>query len=296
MTASGPDPRRHPWRGDLAAAHLRGRVPARAFVEGAPHRVRAGCASLRGTPDPAASPTSQLLYGEGFTVYDTRNGWAWGQNATDDYVGWVRDKALAPGAPTPATHVVTALRSFVFPEPDLKTPPLDALPLSARVTAVDEHGGYLRLADGGWVFAGHLAPPDWHEPDLLRTALRLTGVPYLWGGRSPWGIDCSGLAQLSLRCAGIACPRDSDMQRDEVGQAIDLDTLGRGTEAGSGTDAGWRRGDLVFFAGHVGLMVDGARLLHATAFTMTVVVESLADVAGRAGGIVAARRLAPSCG
>lgn len=275
------DPRRHPYRPDLAAAHLRGRVEAERFVDGVPHRVRTGVAGLRGEPDAAARHTSQVLFGETFTVYETRDGWSWGQCATDGYVGWVRGQSLARDVQAP-THVVAAVRSFLFPEPDLKTPPRDAIPMGAPVTVLREVNGYAELAGGGWLFARHLCAPDVREPDPVATAERLLGVPYLWGGRTPLGIDCSGLAQLALLRAGIPCPRDSDMQRDEVGARISDD----------GTGVAYRRGDLVFFPGHVGLMLDGGHLLHATAYTMTVTVEPLADVAARAGGITAVRRLA----
>ncbi len=274
------DPRRHPHRPDLAAAHLQGRVEAERFVEGVAHRVRSGVAGLRGAPDAAARHTSQLLFGEIFTVYDTHNGWSWGQCATDGYVGWVRGQSLVRDLPTP-THVVTAVRSFLFPEPDMKTPPRDALPLGAAVTVLSEVNGYAELAGGGWLFSKHLSPPDLYEPDPAATAGRLLGVPYLWGGRTPLGIDCSGLVQVALLRAGIPCPRDSDMQRQEVGALISED----------GTGVAYQHGDIVFFPGHVGLMLDADRLLHATAYTMTVTIEPLADVAARAKGITAVRRL-----
>lgn len=280
MTPS-PDPRRTPWRPDLAAAHLQGAVEAARFVTGAPHRVTAGTVTLRGAPDETARQTSELLYGEGFTVYDRQAGWAWGQGARDGYVGWTRDSALTPGAPAAATHVVTVLRSFLFPLPDLKAPVTDTLPLGAEVAVVEESGAYRRLADGGWVFARHLAPIGTTEPDPVAVAERLLGVPYLWGGRTPLGIDCSGLVQLGLHRAGIPCPRDSDMQRAEVGAWLSAD----------GAGVAYRRGDILFFPGHVGFMVDGADLLHATAHTMTVTIEPLADVAARAGGITGVRRL-----
>ena len=279
---NGPlDPRRHPYRPEIAAAHLEGQVESARFAKGVPHRVRTGVAGLRGEPDAQARHTSQLLYGETFTVYDTRDGWSWGQCATDGYVGWTRTQSLAADVHAP-THVVTALRSFLFPEPDLKTPPRDAIPLGAPVSVVRMVNGYAELAGGGWLYAKHLSAPDTVEPDPVATAERLLGVPYLWGGRTPLGIDCSGLVQLALLRAGLPCPRDSDMQRGEVGELVSGD--------GSGVD--YRHGDIVFFPGHVGLMLDGARLLHATAFTMTVTVEPLADVAARAGGITAVRRLA----
>jgi len=275
-----PDPRRHPHRADLAAAHLKGIVEADRFVEGVPHRVRSGVAGLRGEPDAKARHTSQLLFGETFNVYDTRDGWSWGQCGTDGYVGWTRTQSLSSELFAP-THVVTAVRSFLFPEPDLKTPPRDAIPLGAPVTVLRTVNGYCELAGGGWLYGKHLSTPDALEPDTVATAERLLGVPYLWGGRTPLGIDCSGLAQLALLRAGIPCPRDSDMQRDEVGTLLSAD----------GAGVAYRRGDLVFFPGHVGLMLDGERLLHATAHTMTVTIEPLDDVAARAGGISAVRRL-----
>ena len=278
------DPRRNPVRAELAASHLRGQVDAARFADGEAHRVCVGHAGMRADPT-ATRLTSELVFGETFTVYDRHDGWAWGQNGTDGYVGWVRQEALRPGA-VEATHVVSDLRGFVFPEPDLKGVPLDALPLGARVRVVDEVKGYMALEGGGWIYAKHLSPLGWAEPDPVRTAERLLGVPYLWGGRSTWGIDCSGLAQLALICAGIACPRDSDMQREEVGELVSRD----------GRDCDYQRGDLVFFPGHVGIMLDPRHLLHATAFTMTVTDEPLEDVTlrvdpTRAGGILAVRRV-----
>lgn len=289
MTAP-PDPRRHPYRPGLAAAHLRGLVAADRFVDGVPHRVRTGVAGLRGSPDASATQTSQVLFGETVTVYDRQGNWAWGQCGTDGYVGWVHAQSLSPEVEAP-THVVTALRSFLFPAPDLKTPPRDAIPLGAPVTVLREENGYMALAGGGWLYGKHLAPLDGTgrstDPDFVATAQRLLGVPYLWGGRSPLGIDCSGLVQLALLRAGIACPRDSDMQRAEVGDLVSAD----------GKGVAYHRGDIVFFPGHVGFMLDGRHLLHATAFTMTVTVEPLEDVVARvdptrAGGILAVRRLA----
>lgn len=275
------DPRRHPIRPDLAATHLRDRIDAPRYASGEAHRVVAGRTPMRNQPDAAARCTSEALFGEPFTVYDRADGWAWGQNGFDGYVGWVTAEALAPGPPPDPTHRLGDLRGFLFPAPDLKEPPLGAVGLGARVTVREERAGYGLLADGGWISLHHLRPLAWREPDPVATAERLLGVPYLWGGRTPWGIDCSGLVQLALDCAGVACPRDSDMQRDETGTAISADGIG----------ITCRRGDLVFFPGHVGLMLDDSRLLHATAHRMTVSVEPLEDVALRAGGITGVRRL-----
>lgn len=292
----GPlDPRRHPYRPDLAAAALKGRVTAGRFVEGVPRQVRVGAAGVTNTPDAAASRTSELLYGEVFTVYDTvadsgtetrtgtgtgTGGWAWGQNAADGYVGWVRAEALAAD-PVAPTHTVDALRSFIFPQPDMKAPPVDALSLTTPVTVVGEERGFKALARGGWIFARHLVPLGTTGGDPVATARRFLGVPYLWGGRTSLGIDCSGLVQIALAHVGIPAPRDSDMQRAELGTLI----------ADTGHGVAFEPNDLVFFPGHVGIMVDGGSLIHATAFTMAVTIEPLPAVAERAGGILAVRRL-----
>ena len=288
-----PDPRRHPWRADLAAAGLEGRVPAANFVAGTVRRVREGCAPLKFTPTDEAELASQLLFGESFTVYDEAGGWAWGQNASDGYVGYVPARALAADVPRP-THRVTALRSFIYRQPILKRPPLDVLSLTSPLTVAGEaENGYLPLVGGGWVFAKHVAGLECIDSDHVATALRFLGIPYLWGGRSSLGIDCSGLVQIALAAAGVAAPRDSDMQRAEVGSSL-------GPVPPDGAGVAVRRGDIVFFPGHVGIMLDGERLVHATAFAMAVTIEPLAEVIGRTdpsrgGGLLAVRRL-PAAG
>jgi cell wall-associated NlpC family hydrolase len=292
-----PDRRRHPWRPDIAAAGLEGRVPSLRFSAGVPGQVRHGSTSLRTAPDDQAEQASQLLYGEAVTVYDQAEGWAWVQNHSDGYVGYVRAAALDPRVTAPS-HRVRALGSFVLPRPELRAPARDRLSLGAPVTVTGEDNGYARLACGGWVFARDLAPLTETEPDLAATALRLLGVPYLWGGRTSLGLDCSALVQLALAAAGIAAPRDSDMQRTETGQPLPVSAEGA-AGAGAGGDGGFRRGDLVFFPGHVGIMLDRDTLVHATAFVMAVTVEPLAAVIARTdpsrgGGLLAARRLGPA--
>jgi hypothetical protein len=280
------DRRRHPLRDDLAAACLQGRVDAPRFVEPVPHRVTVGRAGLRTAPDAGRPLDTEVLFGEGFDVYDRRaDGWAWGQCATDGYVGWVRGEALAPG-PAPASHRLTARYSFLFPAPDIKAPVLDTLPMGARLDAVGVQGRFLALADGaGFVFADHAAPveapPRFTDP--VAVAESLIGVPYLWGGRTPLGIDCSGLVQLCLAAVGVAAPRDSDMQRDELGDRV-------------GPEEHPRRGDVACFPGHVAFMRDETHVVHATAFTLSVGVEPLADVARRAdptrdSGLIGFRRV-----
>ncbi|HEV7368055.1 C40 family peptidase [Arenibaculum sp.] len=275
-----PDPRVTPYRPDLAAASLRGVVEAGRFVEGAPRQARLGRAPIVGEPDPAARRVSELLFGEVFTVYDERPGWAWGQCAADGYVGWVPAQALSDRVHAP-THRLKALRSFVFPEPDLKTPPLDTLSLGTPLAVAGERSGWCGLAGGGWVFARHVEPVGADPHDPVETALAFLGTPYLWGGRSSIGIDCSGLVQAAFAMANLQVPRDSDMQRAAIGTLASPD----------GRDFAFRRGDVVGFPGHVGLMLDAERLVHATGFHLAVCIEPVAAVAERAGGILAVRRV-----
>lgn len=276
------DPRVHPYREDLAAAYLQGRVAAARFIDGVPCQIRSGFAAVKEEPSFEARQSTELLFGESFTVLDEQDGWAWGQNGTDGYVGWLRVEALDADLTVP-THKVSALRTFVQPEPDLKLPFLDVLSMGARVVVTGEQGDWRQIDGGGWVHARHLAPIAEDAPDFVAVAERFVGTPYLWGGRTSIGIDCSGLVQLALLAAGIHCPRDSDQQAATLGSLV----------SGDGQDVAFNRGDLVFFPGHVGIMTDAHTLLHANAFHMQVVAEPLADVVARAGakGINAVKRL-----
>lgn len=220
---------------------------------------------MRGTPDAAARAVSQLKYGEGFAVVDVTGGWAWGYGLHDGYVGYVPVEALGPAGGA-ASHVVSAVSAPLFATPDIKAAVVADLPIGARVVAGEEAGDFLAI-ERGWLHRRHAVAADTVAADAVAVAERLIGAPYLWGGRGARGIDCSGLVQLALGFAGTSAPRDSDQQR----------TLGR--EIGEG-DA-LRRGDLIFFPGHVGLMADGERLLHANAFWMATVIEPLADVVAR---------------
>lgn len=272
----GLDPRTTPARPDLAADHLRGQVTAARFAAGTPMRVAAATAPLRAAPDHAAGLLTEALFGEAASVYERRGGWAWLQLATDGYVGWMPDDVLAPPGAAQPTHKVAALRTLVFPAASIKLPPLAALSIGSLVSVVEisSDSALAELATGGFVPRRHLAALDAFEPDFVAVAERFLGAPYLWGGRSSLGLDCSGLVQLSLAAAGILAPRDSDMQEAAVGEAV----------AAAGP---FRRGDLLFWPGHVAIARGDGSIVHANAHHMAVAIE---DADGALARIAAALR------
>ncbi len=284
MSPGRPDPRVTPARQDLAAAHLRGRVQAARYVEGTLKRMFEPVVPLRRAPQRDLGLETEALFGERVMVYESNEeGWAWGQLELDGYVGWLPAGALAdPGRP--ATHRVAALGTFLYPRPDIKTPPLVALPFGSRLAIAREESKFAVTEEGAFVPLQHLVPVGHREPDYVATARRLLGVPYLWGGRSPLGLDCSALVQLALQAAGIECPRDSDMQAG-LGSAVDF----------GGDLKKLKRGDLVFWQGHIGLVAGEGRFLHANAHHMAVAEEPLNEAVQRirAGGleILTVRRL-----
>ena len=256
------DPRLTPARPDLAAERLRGEVEAARYATPVRMRVTLGVAPLRSRPG-AKGLASELVYGSEFEVYESAGGLAWGQATRDGYVGYVPAGALE-AANGPPTHRVTATLSHLYPGPDLKTAPLTPLPMNALLSGTVE-GGWL-VTRRGCVPAQHVAPADEAAADWVAEAERFAGTPYLWGGGSALGIDCSGLVQAARWAGGFDCPRDSDMQ------------AGCGREV---AQADLRRGDLVFWRGHVGVMLDGARLLHANAHHMACAAEPLAGAIDR---------------
>jgi cell wall-associated NlpC family hydrolase len=261
------DKRTNAFRPDLAASHLRGEVESRHFVDGTVYEVIDPIADVRRAPAPDAALDTQALFGERVTVYETTDeGWAWGQLASDNYVGWLPANALAtPG--DAATHRVIVPRTLCFPGPDIKLPPLAALPLGATVASARQEGRFA-VAQNGWHLpVGHVAPLAATYRDFVAVAEMLLGAPYLWGGKSVLGIDCSGLVQVSMHAAGLACPRDSDMQQDALGQTVAIEDV--------------TRGDLVFWKGHVAIARDARTLIHANAFHMMVAQEPLAGALTR---------------
>jgi cell wall-associated NlpC family hydrolase len=287
---TGLDARLNAFRPDLADMALRHRVEASRFVPGLPHRVAAAQAPVRSAPSADSTLLTEALCGEAVLVFERNaDGWAWVQLRRDNYVGWMPADCLGESEPAP-THKVSALRTLVFSGPDIKTRPLAGLPLGAEIAvtgeAEDRNARYALVAPAGAVVRQHLAPLDASESDWTAVAERFLGTPYLWGGKTSLGIDCSGLVQVALQACGIAAPRDTDMQ--EAAIAVPL-------EAGA-AEGRLRRGDLVFWKGHVGIMVDAERLLHANAFHMAVAIEPLRvtveRLLARGAAVTSIRRLA----
>jgi cell wall-associated NlpC family hydrolase len=268
------DPRLHAYRPDLADLRLKGLVEAERFVEGRPATVSAPVADMRAAPRPDSGINTQLLRGDTVTVFEKSEGFAWVQSDFDEYVGYVAEADLSPTGPQP-THRVIVPRTFVYPGPDLRLPRMEVLSLgselSVLVTAETRGTRYAQLDSGGWAVESHLGAKDLFASDYVAIAESLISTPYLWGGTSAFGIDCSGLVQLSLRLAGRSAPRDSDMQAGRLGLALEPDPDYQNL----------LRGDLVFWKGHVAIMTDPETIIHATGSTMMVTREPLKDAIDR---------------
>lgn len=263
------DPRVTLARSDLAARALEGLVPAKAYADTEAMVAAVAAAPLRRSPDPAGEQLDQLLFGELFDVLEVRDGFAWGQARRDGYVGFVETAALAPARAAP-THRVRAIRTYAFAEPSIKSRALGPYSINALATVEAREGRFAKAAGSGWFVEAHLAAigADF-ETDAAGVAERFLGAPYLWGGRESLGLDCSGLVQQALLACGRACPRDTDQQ-----EAV-FATVGRGE---------LRRGDLVFWRGHVAMMLDEARIIHANAHHMAVAIEPLSETVERVIG------------
>jgi hypothetical protein len=265
------DPRTNPYRRDIAAKHLEGRVTSALFVEGTLREVIEPIADLRRDPAHEAPLDTQALKGERIAVYEvSEEGWAWGQLESDGYVGYLSANALGPVGPLP-THCVAVPRTFGFPGPDIKLPPMIALPMGAKLDIKRQEtvrGTDFALNEYGWHFPlAHVAPLSARQANFVTVAERFLNAPYLWGGKTSLGIDCSGLVQIALQAAGVACPRDTYMQETALGQPVRLDAL--------------RRGDLVFWKGHVAIARDADTLIHANAHHMMVAIEPLVEAVTR---------------
>lgn len=271
------DPRVSAIRGDLADVAMADLCFAPHYAASVARACAVPSAMVRGKPDAAASAVTELLRGETFHLLDTRGIWAWGYCGHDHYVGYVPVEALGEAEET--SHVTVAAAPL-FAAADIKAPVAALLPPGARLTGTVD-GAFLATAEG-FVHSRHVRPEGSHDTDWITVAERYLGAPYVWGGRG-FGVDCSGLVQMVLAACGIPAPRDTDQQAEAIGTAL-------------APDAPLRRGDLVFFPGHVGLMMDEARMIHANAHWMAVTIEPLADIVARLRGdheqpIIAIRRI-----
>ncbi len=270
------DRRLTPANGRVAALHLAGSVVADRYLEGWLMSVAVPVADLHGAPDGARD--RQLLLGAAVTVFEDRDGWSFVQ-AADGYVGYLRSDLMWPAADP--THFVATTATHAYEAEDFKSRDLLHLPFGCRVTATAERRKFLETSYG-FIPKKHLRPLDRPMADPVTVAQLHFGVPYLWGGNSTLGIDCSGLVSAGLRACGIDCPADSDMQRDGLGLPF---------------EGPYRRGDLIFWQGHVGMMVDAETLIHANAHHMAVAYEPIETALTRiqvqgGGAILAQRRLA----
>lgn len=269
------DRRLNAIRPDLADGRLEGQVEAERFVEGVRRQLVAPVTGLKRAPRHDAPTDTELLFGETVLLFeDNGEGWGWVQADLDGYVGYAPMQSLSP-VPAAATHRVRVPRTFRYPGADMKLPPLDTLSMGSLVSVVGETStrgtDYALLADSAAVILGHLLPVDDAASDYVAVAETMIHAPYLWGGRSGFGVDCSGLVQLAMGMAGTAVPRDTDMQEASIGVALDEDWR----------SADLRRGDLIFWKGHVAIMTDASTILHANGHSMTVAREPLKQAVDR---------------
>jgi cell wall-associated NlpC family hydrolase len=284
MTDQTLDPNQNPYRADLAALKLKGKVDAQRFVAPTSYQVTGGLASLRKTGTEDGEQLSQALHGDIIDIYEEVDGFGWGQMRSDGYVGWF-DMATLSSPVLPVTRKVSALRTYAYSSPSAKAAPHYLLSLGARVceTGLVENG-FVQCARAGWVYDAHLMALDRYVSDAVTIAEQFAEAPYQWGGVESLGLDCSGLVQTAYRAAGVAMMRDSYMQR-QIGSEVHIkDNYG-----------GLNRGDIICWRGHVAIMLDAKNIIHANGFHLKVARETLADAADRIsaqyGAILSVRRL-----
>ena len=266
------DKRLNAYRSDLANIEFKGKVEATCFVEGKLGVICNPVVNLKGSPDLNSNTEHQLLLGEEVQIFEQTNNHVWVQSNRDGYTGYVATNAIATGAPTP-THVVCVPFTFHYPQAELRQPPLATLSMGSRVTVSGEESvrgtKYLLLEEGGAIIEKHLRAVGEFDDDFILVCEQLLNTPYLWGGSSGLGIDCSGLVQLSMRQCGREILRDSDMQAATLGEEIDP----------SENYCNLQRGDLIFWRGHMaihkGTVHHVPHIIHASGHTMSVAAEPL---------------------
>ena len=259
------DPRLHAYRPDLADEALRGQVEASRFVRGSLKRIVAPVAALYKIPETLSERQSECLFGEDVKVFEEKNGFCWVQAQQDGYVGYIEQSKIGSIGNHP-THRVNVPRTFQYRDADLRSPMISPLSMGSRISVVGEAETrgtrYARLDNGSFVVFNHITPVSTVEDDYVTIAESFIHTPYLWGGKSGLGIDCSGLVQLALMMTGRTVLRDTDMQQATIGKDI-------------APENGLQRGDLVFWKGHVAIMVDSGTLIHANGASMDVRKENL---------------------
>ena len=237
--------------------------------------VSARCWVMR-EPSRSSAKETELLFGHPFHIEETQKKWVFGHafspldQKISGYQGWVRREDLSQ-TDLPRTHYVSALKAPVFKASDIKSRVMRLLPQGAQINAARIGGSFIELASGGFMHCNHLrALGDYAQTDFVTAAEVYMGLPYIWGGVSSYGLDCSGLVQSALRAIGQDCLRDASQQEKSLGAPV-------------AADGHLQRGDLVFWPGHVGIMTDTATLLHANAFHMEVATEPLSEAINRIG-------------
>jgi cell wall-associated NlpC family hydrolase len=264
------DPRLNAYRADLADARLRGDVAAPCYVEGRRARVVVGRAPVRRIPDSRAEIVTFYHCGEEVLVFNEAGGHSWCQSLFDGYVGYVEASHIAIGAAPAATRFVATLGSYVYEAPDLRSAACDFLPRHSAVVVaetglVTRGTEYARLDTGAYLPFACLSTQPPRSADIVAAAALYLGCPYLWGGRSWLGIDCSGLVQNAFRDIGITVPRDTDMQQDMIGEVVPV-----------GEPVDLRRGDLLYLPGHVLIYAGDGALIHADGASMMVQRDNIA--------------------
>jgi len=271
------DPRVEPMREDLNIGKIKPKT----------YTVKVPMSGLYRRPSKTSGMDTQLVYGTSFGVYDIKGRWAWGQElplvGKPGYVGYVPTSVLSIGVPSPNKRI-QSLRAPVFAKPDLKSQIKTLLPLNALIATGDKAGDYLHIKGLGYVHKNHCIAAKSRAGDFVSVAKQHSGLPYIWGGIGPDGLDCSGLVLSSLRAVGRAGLRDTDMQEKSMGKPVEINKR----------LSGLTRGDLIFWKGHVGIMTSAKTLLHANAYHMSVIAEPLNEatrrIARTAGPITSIKR------
>jgi len=261
------DPRLNAFRPDIADQRLAGQVEAETYIEGEAATIIIPKATLRARPDDSASISTQAVYGDAIRIFEKTDHWAWGQLEKDSYVGYLPIDALGEKTANP-THRVCTPATFIYPQADMKSQPATRIFLNSLLVIKDISDNWAAIADGGFVYYPHISAIDEFATDPVAIAEQFLHAPYLWGGCTLDGLDCSALVQQSYHACGLKCPRDSDMIEAGIGKP------GHNSP---------RRGDLVFWDGHVGMMVDEHRMIHANGYHMAVAIEEFSGAETRIG-------------